>query len=320
MRDFQKKAARLVIALYAALSFNAPSGAADSTPASIGTGSADLSGDAAIYGLEGAFSDDIYVKISLSGYRVSDGALQIEGLISKMASYVSYVMDDSPTDLSLRFPASLLNDLPGGVHDITASSWDFQRRSVVTIPHTTVGRLFIKTATPGAAIDYVTEKLTNLRQNDGIPYRRDTRRQACYAFKWGNETVIGAPDFRNTFPIPEERMTGESVTIIHLNATESLNSEPQTVRIPKRPKAPWWVFALDETSPGSCDGMILGVSEAMEYSTDGGIYWTDCPTWKIEGLNPSAHYRVRFKAAEGVSFASRQRKLAINAAAEEAAP
>ena len=313
MRYFLKKAHGLVAALFMILALCAPSGAAGHA-----TGGASLRGDAAVYGLEGAFSDDICVKVSLSGYKRSDGTLQIEGLVSKMASYTVYVAEDSPTDISLRFPVSLINDLPGGIHDITASSWDFQDRSEVAIPPAAVGRLFIKTATPGAALYYVAEELTNLRRDDGVPYRPETRSQSYYSFKREDDTAIGAPDSRNRFHIPEEWMTGDSVSIIHLNETESLNSEPQVIKIPKRKRAPW-AFAFGETEPGACDGMILGVSMAMEYSTDGGVYWTDCPTWKIEGLPPSEDCRVRFKAVPGVSFAGKQRKLVIRAAQGKAA-
>jgi hypothetical protein len=273
-----------------------------------------LSGNAAIYGLEGAFSDDVRVKISLRGYKTSDGSLQIEGLISKMASSVEYIMEDGPIDLSLRFPASLINDLPGGVHDITASSWDFQGRSEVVIPPAAVGKLFIKTATPAAVVDYVGEKLSNLRNNDGVPYRPEMRRLAYYSFKMGNGPVIvGSPDAYNAYRIPEEWMRGERLSIVHLNEMESLNSEPQTVTIPKRPPSPW-VFALDESAPGANDGKIFGVSKKMEYSADGGKHWTDCPVWKIECLAPSDGYHVRFKAIKGVSFASGQKKLVIKAA------
>jgi hypothetical protein len=313
---FQKKAVRLVIALCAVLWLCPTSGTAGFASAPAEASSASLSGDAVVYGLEGAFSDDIYVKISLDGYKTSDGALHIEGLISTMASYGSFALYDSPVDIPLRFPASLINMLPGGVHDITASSWDFQGRSVVTIPVTQVGRLFIKTATPVATVDYVREKLANMRHDDGIPHRPKTSRQAYYTLKSGNETVIGAPDSRNTLPIPEEWMTGEIVTIVHLNEMECLNSGPQTINLPRRPPAPL-VFALDETEPGACDGIIFGVSKSMEYSTDGGIYWTDCPTWMIENLAPSENYCVRFKAVKGKSFASSPTKLVIKAADEK---
>ena len=298
---FRKKAPGLIAAFCAILALCVPAGGAG------------LRGDAAVYGLEGAFSDDIYVKISLSGYKRSDGTLQLEGLVSKMASYTVYVMEDSPADISLRFPASLINGLPGGIHDIMASSWNFQGRSEVTIPPTPVGRLFIKAAVPDAAIDYVTERLKNMRHDDGIPYRPQTGRQARYSFKRGNETVIVEPGSAGTFPIPGEWMTGDSVEIVRLNETESLSSDPQTLKIPKRRSAPW-VFALGETSEGACDGRILGVSKAMEYSADGGVHWADCPAWKIEGLPPSGDYRVRFKAIQGKSFAGKQKKLVVSAA------
>jgi hypothetical protein len=301
---------RSILVLCAILAFFASSAAA-------GSASVSLSGDAVIYGVEGAFSDDVRAYISSSGYTADSGQLIVCGLISKMSSNIEYILDDSASGITLRFPKELINDLPGGVHDITASSWDFQGRSKVVIPTAIVGRLFIKTAAPAARIDYRSEKLTGLRHNDGVPFRPETRRQARYAFERANGTAIGEPDLRGTFPIPEEWMNGERVSVIHLNELDSLNSEPQIIDIPKRPPAPW-VFALGETSAGALDGRIVGLmTEEMEYSANGGIDWVDCPGWMIENLAPSENYRVRFKAVEDASFAGGQRTLVINAAEEK---
>jgi hypothetical protein len=108
-------------------------------------------------------------------------------------------------------------------------------------------------------------------------------------------------------------MTGESISIVHLNENEELNSEPQIIRIPARAGAPW-VFAIGEMFPGASDGRIFGVTMSMEYSADGGISWRDCPMWKIDNLLPGKDYRVRYKAIDGESFASRQTKLSIEPA------
>jgi hypothetical protein len=274
-----------------------------------------LEGDAAIYGLEGEFAGDVYADVSVIGYTAASGRLIVEGLISKMSSYPEYVKEYAGGSgaISLRFPASLINQLPGGVHDLIVSSWDYQGRSEVVVSPVKAGRLFIKTAVPDARIDYVSERLANIRGNDGIPGRPETRRQAYYAVGIGNAATIVAPDFRGSCDIPEEWMTGEVASIVHLNEMEELSSEPQAIAIPSRPDAPQ-VFALDETSRGASDGMVVGVTEAMEYSDDGGIYWTGCSRWKIEGLAPGEGYRVRFKAVEGASFASKQVKIAIKAA------
>jgi hypothetical protein len=277
-----------------------------------GPGNVSISGNNLIYGIEGAFSGDIYPSLTVTGYKPDYGRLILDGHISKMSSYVEHVREDGR--FTLQFPAELMNDLPGGVNDIVVSSWDYQKRSDVVIPPVSIGSLVIKNAVPDVHLDYLSEKITNFRQFDGVPYRRETGRQSLYALKRGNETVIYAPDSRRAFSIPEDWMTGNRVSVVHLNEHETLTSGPQEITIPSRPPAPWNVFSLDESAPGASDGGIYGVNETMEYSLDGGVTWSDCPRWKIENLAPSENCRVRIKAIEGKSFAGRQKKLVIRPA------
>jgi hypothetical protein len=277
-----------------------------------GPGNVSISGNNLIYGTEGAFSDDLYPSLTVSGYKPDYGRLVLDGHISKMSSYIEHVWEDGR--FTLQFPAELMNDLPGGVHDIVVSSWDYQKRSDVVIPPVSIGSLFIKTAVPDVRVDYLSETIANFRQFDGIPYRRETRRQALYALKRGNETVTYAPDSKRAFPIPEGWMTGDRVSVVHLSEHETLTSGPREITIPSRPPAPWSVFSLGESVPGTGDGGIYGVNETMEYSSDGGVTWADCPRWKIENLAPAENYRVRVKAIEGKSFAGRQKKLVIRPA------
>jgi hypothetical protein len=271
-----------------------------------------ISGDNLIYGIEGAFSDDLYPSLTVTGYKPDYGTLILDGHISTMSSYIEHVWEDGL--FTLQFPAQLMNDLPGGVHVIVASSWDYQKRSDVVIPPVSIGSLFIKTAVPDVSIDYLSETIANFRQFDGISYRRESRRQALYALKRRNETVTYAPDSKRAFPIPEDWMTGNRVSVVHLNEHETLTSAPQEITIPSRPPVPWSVFSLDESAPGSSDGGIYGINETMEYSLDGGVTWAGCPRWKIENLAPSGNCRVRVKAIAGKSFAGRQKKLIIRPA------
>ena len=73
------------------------------------------------------------------------------------------------------------------------------------------------------------------------------------------------------------------------------------VKLPSRPNSPV-LSHTDETVDGANDGTIFTVTDAMEFSTDGGKTWLPCPNGALRGLAPGT-YLVRYKATD-TSFAS----------------
>ena len=97
-------------------------------------------------------------------------------------------------------------------------------------------------------------------------------------------------------------LVGQDILIRYPATDDSFASESAVVKLPARPDAPI-VSWTDESEAGAADGTITDVNASMEYSTDGGITWTDCPAdGTIDGLSEGV-YLVRVKATED-SFCS----------------
>lgn len=81
------------------------------------------------------------------------------------------------------------------------------------------------------------------------------------------------------------------------------------VAIPTKPSAPQ-ASASDYTVKDKGDGIITGVTTAMEYRMGSGN-WTACTGTSVTGL-AAGMYEVRFKAVAGTSFASPAQTLTIS--------
>ncbi|GHV46041.1 hypothetical protein FACS1894204_06860 [Synergistales bacterium] len=152
--------------------------------------------------------------------------------------------------------------------------------------------VYVKEATPAAAIDYVAEKLTGLAS-------------AAYLFNGTNETLSAT-----TRDIDGSWMTGTSnnLSIVKVNEKPGANSEAQNLTIPARPAAPN-VTPIPPSVIGGTGG-INGTTTAMEYKSSAGS-WADCTAPSVTGLAPGT-YNVRVKAVTGNAFSGLETTLTLN--------
>ena len=106
-----------------------------------------------------------------------------------------------------------------------------------------------------------------------------------------------------------EDLMGQEILVRTAADEETFASESAEVKIPTRPGAPTLGWN-DESEAGKADGSITNTSTKMEYSTDGGITWTDCTGSEIPGLSEGS-YMVRYSATDN-SFASYSTPIRIS--------
>ncbi len=95
---------------------------------------------------------------------------------------------------------------------------------------------------------------------------------------------------------------GQTLNIVRKAVEEHyIDSDVQSIVIPNRIQAPQ-VEGTDASSTGEDDGVINGVSTAMEYKMVSENNWHDCTSDTIENLAPAV-YQVRLKA-DNNNFAS----------------
>lgn len=98
-----------------------------------------------------------------------------------------------------------------------------------------------------------------------------------------------------------EVQTGELVTpgtTYYIRREGDANHNPSgftSFTVTARPAAPT-VTAVAETIKGKRDGKVTGVNDTMEYSTDDGQNWQDCPGTEITDLAAGTAVTVRVKA------------------------
>ena len=153
--------------------------------------------------------------------------------------------------------------------------------------------------TPNIGIDYVNETLTGFAPG-------------------GSYTINGeavTPGNDNTLEISDEWF-GKALSIVKKgNGTSPSDSTAQSLTIPARPGAPD-VGTAAETVDGRDDGQITGVTATMEYRAGSSGSWTPCAGSTVTGL-ADGEYQVRYKAAQGSSFAGAIQTVTI---AKGAAP
>jgi hypothetical protein len=106
------------------------------------------------------------------------------------------------------------------------------------------------------------------------------------------------------------------------DGTTTADSLPLVLDLAERAETPTGVQGVNETVSGQNDGKITGVTEDMEYRTDGGDTWTTCLDGEITGLKPG-DYEVRVAAISGdtpenSSFASLPFSVTVSAGAPPA--
>ena len=126
------------------------------------------------------------------------------------------------------------------------------------------------------AIDYINEKITSIANGCKVYTAQDAATEIT-----GNSSISG--------------YLGSSL-YIRKEATDNYHaSDWTTITLASRPAAPN-VTAVAETIKGKRDGKITGVDATMEYSTDDGKTWKDCPDTEITGLAADTAVMVRVKA------------------------
>ena len=153
--------------------------------------------------------------------------------------------------------------------------------------------------TPNIGIDYVNETLTGFAPGG--------------SYRINGEAVTPGND--NTLEISDEWF-GKALSIVKKgNGTSMSDSTAQSLTIPARPGAPD-VGTAAETVDGRDDGQITGVTATMEYRAGSSGSWTPCAGSTVTGL-ADGEYQVRYKAAQGSSFAGAIQTVTI---AKGAAP
>ncbi|MCR5282869.1 MAG: Ig-like domain-containing protein [Lachnospiraceae bacterium] len=121
-------------------------------------------------------------------------------------------------------------------------------------------------------------------------------------------TVVGLGDATITASAPETaRYIGGSATY-KVTVTKAKTMAPSTTEVTKK----------DETYTGDGDGIILGLTEAMEYRREGESVYTPITVGTLEKLAPGTYY-VRYKET-AVALASEDLKLVIAAGKEKPKP
>ena len=149
---------------------------------------------------------------------------------------------------------------------------------------------------PNAKIDYLRETLYNLDADStyvfgsGLPARPFA----------GVDRV--APDKAGEYSIPENWMNDAALSIQAYDTVYGAPGEAQLLVIPRRPPAPQLRWQ-NTTSVQANNGMIIGVTDSMEYRVGNSDEWISVPPYTDElSLLPQGIYYVRKKAVEGKSF------------------
>lgn len=75
------------------------------------------------------------------------------------------------------------------------------------------------------------------------------------------------------------------------------NFSSEITKIPIHRPDPPILGSVGVSKPGASDGSIIGTTDEMEYSTDGGKTWRPCPNGSVSGL-PQGTYLVRYKGTK----------------------
>ncbi|MDO3409852.1 S-layer homology domain-containing protein [Saccharibacillus sp. CPCC 101409] len=146
--------------------------------------------------------------------------------------------------------------------------------------------------TPAAVINYATERLTGL-----IPF-------AMYTIDGTGVTA----DPNGSLAIGES-LLGNTIKLVKKgNNTSSTDSEEQSIVLPSRPAVPTGISAKDETSINGNNGILTGVTSAMEYRRSNGT-WSAGTGSDVTGLAPDT-YEVRTRATAS-TFASAATSVTI---------
>ena len=147
--------------------------------------------------------------------------------------------------------------------------------------------------TPNIAIDYVNEKLTG--------------------FADGSYTIDGNAVTPVNGELPVAEYIGKKIAIVKTgNGTTTIDSTPQILEISARPTTltadTFTVVQPDEIGE---KGSIIGITTAMEYSTDNGASWTTGTGEVISEIAGGTTYFVRVKATD-IAFRSESCSITIN--------
>ena len=150
-----------------------------------------------------------------------------------------------------------------------------------------------KMETPNVSIDYSNEILTGF----------DTTGKYTINDKDVSVSQDGTVQLDTTY-------FGQTLNIVRKAVEEYyIDSEAQSIVMPTRRQAPQ-VEGNDASSTGEDDGVIKGVSTAMEYKMVSETDWNDCTSDIITDLAPAV-YQVRLKADDN-NFASDITTVTIN--------
>ncbi|MDR1779822.1 MAG: hypothetical protein LBR50_03705 [Tannerella sp.] len=199
--------------------------------------------------------------------------------------------------------SGMLSSLPGGssttckVAPVTGlTQGTYTADIIVQSYNRVIGTLSVtftvtKLPAPNAIIDYVNETLINISNdtayvfNDGSPVK-PVNGAISIPESWMNDVANG---LKNEAADP---------------ANSSARSLPQYITVPRRPAAPV-LQVQEESGTGFADGLITGVTDAMQYRTSPTGDWIDIPAGftRLDDL-PGGVYYIRYKAIQNVAFAS----------------
>lgn len=151
----------------------------------------------------------------------------------------------------------------------------------------------IKKGDAEASVEFTIEKA-----NQTEPIASD------YTIDYPSETITNIASGCKVYTAEDgstEVQTGEPVTpgtTYYIRREGDANHKPSgftSFTVTARPAAPT-VTAVAETIKGKRDGKVTGVNDTMEYSTDNGQNWQDCPGTEITDLAAGTAVTVRVKA------------------------
>ena len=107
----------------------------------------------------------------------------------------------------------------------------------------------------------------------------------------GGYTWIPAPD-----GLPVDGLEGSTILVRYPATDDTFASDPAEVVIPERRPGPE-ISSEPASGENKKDGFLIGTTDAMEYSPDGGKTWYPCQNGTTGGLAPG-DYLVRYKATD----------------------
>ena len=126
-----------------------------------------------------------------------------------------------------------------------------------------------------------------------------------YTVDYVNETIIAGDTYEvsttngdTATPLTDNKLEPGKTYYVRVKGT--VNAEPSAwvaIMIPERDEAPSGYTVNNATSDDANDGSITGLSDDMEYSTDGGVTWTTVTNGEITGIG-SDPVLIRTKATD----------------------